>query len=423
MLRVITMAWRIDEQLIHGEIDNRTPGRTTGTLWFTGMEGPVTLDLVGNPWADLAGHHLTFKNPRPVEGDLKGLATHQEGTVGDMTASRKVKEPECSIEEMITRCKAGESFPWHWANCLYLEWFSTRNGRVVIETTAFELHIDADVAWTMSADDEVAQRARNAEALSNFVNQLAGATGFDPSAGLDDVDDDNDPQSAAEAKAQKETDWMNQLLDRVEARLDREGMDIDQYQTIYEEERERLRQETGYPPEPEGPPMTEEEQQAWIAEMNAITAEALAEAQTEAWKDEEEPQRPELLDRAMDFGIQLHRDIDAWLPPDATGEHPLREIVWGVQFASVKIGGALGQDDDEEWPPDPLFAGDTLVRLKKARDHLRDALRGLDSADAENLATAEWRIATRREVAEILGEVQHLIAEVRAILKDSEENP
>ena len=67
------------------------------------------------------------------------------------------------------------------------------------------------------------------------------------------------------------------------------------------------------------------------------------------------------------------------------------------------------------------FAGDTLVRLKKSRDCLRDALRALDAADQENLATPGWRITTRRETAELLGAVQQLIQEVREVLKDSDD--
>lgn len=109
------------------------------------------------------------------------------------------------------------------------------------------------------------------------------------------------------------------------------------------------------------------------------------------------------------------------MPEDATNEHPLREIAWGVQLAAVKIGGALGHDDDEPWPPEAMFAGDPLVRLKKSRDSLRDALLAMDSTDAENLAPAPWRIATRREIAEILGEVQKLIQELRDVLKKGEE--
>lgn len=111
------------------------------------------------------------------------------------------------------------------------------------------------------------------------------------------------------------------------------------------------------------------------------------------------------------------------LPEQPPREHPLIEILHGTRLASAKLAGALGcADDEEEWPPEPLFAGDTLVRLKKARDALRDALRGLDSADEEKLGSPEWRIGLRREIAETLGEVQQLIAEVRQVLADHEED-
>jgi hypothetical protein len=104
------------------------------------------------------------------------------------------------------------------------------------------------------------------------------------------------------------------------------------------------------------------ERAAWIEEENAAAEEALAEMEAEKWKGE------------------------------------------------------------EEWPPPALFAGNVPARLKKARDYLRDVLRGLDSADEEGLATVEWRAATRRETGEILGEVQRLIKEVRKVLADAEES-
>ena len=35
------MAWRIDEQVIRGEIDNRTPGKVRGQLWLVGRDEPI----------------------------------------------------------------------------------------------------------------------------------------------------------------------------------------------------------------------------------------------------------------------------------------------------------------------------------------------------------------------------------------------
>lgn len=415
---IARMAWRIDEQVVRGEIDNRVKDRVTGRIWFQGCEEPVELFLAGNPWADLAGHTLHFTNPDSKPGLRDGFATTQRGVVGDITASRKVKVPDCSEEEFIRCYEEKRPFPWHWANSLYLEWFSESNGRVVIETSNFELTISPEPAWTMDAEEEQAQRVRNAEALTKFMDRL-GAIAAKAHA---DVDfDDDEPQSAAEAQADADAAWMDRLLDRVTARIEREGRaDVD-FDQIYEEERERLRRESGMPPEPEPTREQVAERQSWIEEMNAAAEEALEEMESESWKNQPEPRSPELVERAMDFSVRLHHDISGWLPSDENAEHPLREIAWGVQLAAVKIGGALGHDDEEPWPPDALFAGDSLVRLKKSRDCLRDALLAMDSADEENLAPVEWRIATRREIAEILGEVQALIQDLRDVLKDEGE--
>lgn len=410
------MAWRIDEYVIRGEIENRTKGRLTGRIWFTGREEPVELDLTGNPWADLAGHTLRFRNPDPKPGETDGFNARQEGVVGDITASRKVKISDCSQEEFLKCYEERRPFPWHWANSLYLEWHSLTNGRVVIESGSYELEIDAEPAWTMEPGDEEAQRIKNAEALTDFMNRL-GAMFSE----ADEEFDDDEPQSEAEAKADAETEWMNRLLDRVTARMEREGVEEIDFETIYKEERERLRRECGIPPDPEPTPEQEAQRREWINEMNAAAEEAMREIEADSWKEKPEPQRPELLDRAMDFSIKLQDEVAEWMPEDATNEHPLREIAWGVQLAAVKIGGALGHDDDEPWPPEAMFAGDPLVRLKKSRDSLRDALLAMDSTDAENLAPAPWRIATRREIAEILGEVQKLIQELRDVLKEGGE--
>jgi hypothetical protein len=215
---------------------------------------------------------------------------------------------------------------------------------------------------------------------------------------------------------------MDQLLDRIEARLEREGLDEDSFERIHEEERTRLRKEMGFPPEPEPTPEELEEQQRWIDELNAAAEEAVQEAEADAWKDEPFERRdPELVERTRDLGLRLHGDIADLLPENPPREHPLLEVVHGMHLASAKIAGALaGVDDDEDWPPDPLCAGDSLVRLKKARGALRDALRGLDSADEEKLGSADWRTTSRRGIAEILGEVQKLITELRELLKDEE---
>ena len=96
------MAWRIDEAVIHGELDNTVEGRTTGRIWLVGRQEPLILDLEGDTWRDLAGTLLKFYNRNPIaHWDSTSLETEQLGLVGDMTASRRRKVPTVSDEELL----------------------------------------------------------------------------------------------------------------------------------------------------------------------------------------------------------------------------------------------------------------------------------------------------------------------------------
>ena len=426
------MAWRIDEQVIRGEIDSRTRDRVTGRIWFVGREEPVVLDLAGNPYRDLAGHVLRFTNPDPKPGDLSGLDPLQSGVTGDITASRKVRVPECSMDELMEHYRKREPFPWHWGNSLYLEWFSQRNGRVVIESSSFVLDLEAAGTWEMSPEEERDQQAANARALVGFMDLITGAVAeaheaerAAAMAGLpsldDDEEDDDGPVSSTELEADAHDEWMNTLLRRVDDRLRREGRDEMDFDDVYQEERTKLNRERGIV-EPEPTEEQLEEQARWVEEMNEICRQAIEDQDADAWKEEEEEDQDHpLQQRCFELGVALRHQLanNGWVKADDSAEHPLREVQFGVQIASAKLAGALGRGN-REWPPDPLFAGDALVRLKKARGHLRDALSGLDAADQGNLATAAWRNHTRAEVTAILEAVRALIREVREALADDE---
>lgn len=174
-LSLRTVAWRIDETLIRGEVDNRVRGRVTGRLWFAGRDEPVTLELAGNAWRDVAGHVLRFTNPAPkppTRGALDSFAAEQRGAVGDITASRKVKVPDCSMDELMEYLAAKRPFPWHWGNSLYLEWHGEFNGRVVIESATYQLEIDPEPTWIMSELEEMEQRRANGRAMVEFMDRL-----------------------------------------------------------------------------------------------------------------------------------------------------------------------------------------------------------------------------------------------------------
>src|SRR5258708_26807881 len=165
------MAWRIEENVVRGEIDNRTFGRVHGTVWLAGRDSWLVLELSGNCHKDLAGCRLTFTNPATKSESNLRLAVDQNGEVGDMTAARKVRV----IENFdYLEMKRGKKFPEHMANCLYLEWFSHANGRVVIESTEYEITVSEPV-WRLSPDEEIQQHEANADAMRSFMERAAGA--------------------------------------------------------------------------------------------------------------------------------------------------------------------------------------------------------------------------------------------------------
>jgi hypothetical protein len=163
------MAWRIEQAVIRGDIDNTVEGRTTGTIWLAGCDAPLHLSLDGDCWRDLAGTRLHFENPAARPGpETAGLAVDQCGVIGDMTASRKVKLPLVSDEQFETGCRDQQEIPFEWRNTLYLEWFDEFNGRVVIEASTFTLTISA-YEWQLDEDAEVAQKLANLHAMRDFM--------------------------------------------------------------------------------------------------------------------------------------------------------------------------------------------------------------------------------------------------------------
>lgn len=164
-----TVANRIEGAVVRGEIDNTVEGRITGWIWLLGRAKPITLDLAGDCWRDLAGARLKFRNPEATEHAR--LHDQQRGVVGDMTASRKCRVPLIPIEDYLEAKAAGEDPGEVWKNTLYLEWFSESDGRVVIETTDYELEL-SDPEWRMDGDAEEAQKLANMQAMRDFLARM-----------------------------------------------------------------------------------------------------------------------------------------------------------------------------------------------------------------------------------------------------------
>ncbi|HZI33257.1 MAG TPA: hypothetical protein VFF11_13030, partial [Candidatus Binatia bacterium] len=167
------MAFRIHDSVVRGEIDNRTRGIVRGKIWVEGRTEPVVLELKGNAWPDLAGCLLTFKNPleRVAHQHLESLRPLQNGMVGDLTASRKVRVFDVPLEEALEMIRRKEKPPEHMANSLYLEWFSQENGRVVVESADYQLEISAP-EWRMTPEEDRQRAADAAAGMDEFMRKL-----------------------------------------------------------------------------------------------------------------------------------------------------------------------------------------------------------------------------------------------------------
>jgi hypothetical protein len=152
------MAWRLHEHVLRGKIDNRARGRVRGEIWLAEINQPLVLELTGDCAPDVAGCELSFENPNPIPMTTKPPAQQQRGPAGDITAARKVRVFDVPIEEALAMCRRGETPPEHMANSLYLEWFSERSGRVVIESADYRLQI-SEPAWRFTRE-EIAERER-----------------------------------------------------------------------------------------------------------------------------------------------------------------------------------------------------------------------------------------------------------------------
>ena len=413
------MAWRLHQQLTRGEFDFTVRGRISGMLWLAGIDQPVCVELEGTPARDLAGHKLVVVNPQPMGKVPDGLSRIHRGVPGEMTASRKVRLLDEDIAGASGDQNGGKLFAWHWGNAVYLEWFSESSGRMVIESACYDVTIEHVGSWQLEPEDEACQQDATRAAMMSF---LARPT---PQSAGEFADwlpaEDEPPACAREAEADAEDARMSRVTDRVARRL-RELPDesADDFMRIYEEEREKLRKELGEP-EPEAlTPEQEKERNEWIDEMNRAAEEALQEMEQDPEFFAPHKNHP-LVERCHELcrnarsellRLGLISEIDS-------EEHPLQEWIFALQCASAKLAGALNPAvEDGDWPPSPVFAGSVLVRLKKARAYLRDALMALRSAAEDDLAPRLWLEFASTTTSSLLASLQERIDEVRDVLQD-----
>jgi hypothetical protein len=397
------MAFRIHDSVVRGEIDNRVKGIVRGKIWVEGRAAPVVLELEGNAWPDLAGCLLTFTNPqkRVPHAHLDSLEPVQRGSIGDLTASRKVRVFDLPLEEALAMIRRKEKPPEHMANCLYLEWYSVANGRVVIESADYKLTISAP-EWRMSPEEDEQRASQAAVGMEGFMKQLTEA-----------IDQQQRGQKDPE-EPWNEHDY-EKFLKECDARTDKYGELLDKYGDSDEAE-EKIAKEMGWQRE-----LTEEEaeeERRRIAEMNAACEAALNEPPPEPdphregvdWiRTEDGDLRHPLQHRCFESAVKVWQQADK-LGLDMTADKDLEQFISEFQTTGAKLAGALDGIARGEGFPEAAF---TVAYLKRALDHLHKSQAGLESVAPRKLLPKTMIAEARKELFEIREGILRLMDEFR----------
>ena len=378
------MAWRLDEAVEHGLIDNTVEGTTTGKIWLVGRDEPLILSLNGDCWRDLAGAVLEFENPEPsADADAVSLDTEQTGIIGDMTASRKARVPTISDEEMDDYMQRGKEIPTNWQNVLYLEWFSEINGRVLIEVTGFDLKI-SDREWAMDADAEEAQKLANLGAMRDFLAQVIRR--IEPDA--------ESPKGKASVRTEmNEYEW--------EERLKESDRLTDAYQEVLEK----------YMEDPES-----ERKEAFVMGWDGLLGSmADREESGEEYEDFDEDEDGDDDGSEWKSADDDDDEIEEADPWDTGKEHPLQANAHEIAMRAFNLVGREGGDDsanqrlvsnlmqvtaklagvlhdrDEDYGPE---AGFILAVLKRCLSWINESIGAAgelieSSDDVDNIAALE----------------------------------
>jgi hypothetical protein len=397
------MAFRIHDSVVRGEIDNRAKGIVRGRVWLEGRAEPVVLELKGNAWPDLAGCLLTFTNPqkRVLDPTLDSLHRMQRGSIGDLTASRKVRVFDVPLEKAMEMTRRKEKPPEHMANSLYLEWFSDANGRVVIESADYELTISAP-EWRMTPEENEQRARQAASGMEDFMKRLSDAI-----------------EQQKRGQKDPEEPWdehdYEKFMKECDARTDKYMELLDKYGDSDEADT-KIDKEMGWDRE-----LTEEEAEAesrHIEEINAACEEALNEPEPEP-----EPHR-EGIDWVRTKGGRLehplqHRCAESaikfWHQADELGleearDADLDQFIFEFQTTSAKLAGALSPIARGEGFPDAAF---TVAYLKRALDHLHKSQAGLEAVAPKKLLPAAVVADARKELFEIREGILRLMDELR----------
>jgi len=396
------VAWRINETVVRGKIDNRVHGKIVGRIWLLGRAESIALNLTGNCARDLAGCVVNFQNPlaKLTPDERVDLAAEQIGAAGDITASRKVRVFDVPLEEALRISKSGGRPPEHMGNCFYLQWFSEANGRVVIESTDYKIEITTP-EWSLSAQEEAEQTATTQQAMRDWLERLDEALQSQAPQEFD-ADEDKPLDEFGYEKLMREsdarTDKYMELLEKYEGHPDQEKIVAREMGWTWLEEALEADERGALPPgdEMEIPPLEPDpltEGIDWV-------------------RDKDGHVRHPLSKRAFESGVAIwHYCKDRGLLGE-DGDSDLHEMIFQFQTTGAKLAGALNslayRDEDS------LEGGLVVAALKRALGYLNASMAAADKVAEKKLIDPARLELFRHELFEVREEILKLMERFRS---------
>jgi hypothetical protein len=370
------MAWRLNEMVTRGVIDNRQKGKVTGTLWLDGQEAAIRLELDGDCDDDLAGCLLEFVNHNPRPDHSVGRFRDQVGAAGTITASRKVRTLPSDVRVEELNREMIEQLGW--SNSLYLEWFSKFNGRVVVELVDPEVRV-SEPAWSFTAEEK-AEREKLAEQGSGFVhmvkvNELQG-----------------DTEKPDEFLYEQALQSFDDYVLKFEELWEKYDGDPDRDQKIADELGCTLVHDGG------------EEDELTSEEPNDEIEGAPAECPEPLWW------RDPLMIRAKDLCVSVS-EFGKMGKLDLAASRRLDELQLGLAQGMAKLGDALHGVIEGNETRDPAFLVAVLKRSLNKYHLALETLNGMDERIVPGPTAQAWRteiLAIRQEIIDAMSRFRQL---------------
>lgn len=398
------MALRLSQSIVRGELDNRERGRVRGSIWLIGRDEPVRLELEGNCLRDLAGCTVRFSNPEArIAPDERTdvLRADQSGVAGEMTVSRKVRVLDVPLEEASRIAKAGGVVPEHKANALYLEWFSERNGRVVIESADFKIDEVSPHAWRLSEKDEEAQTELMRNAMRDWLERL-DAHQFSEEEPYDPEQDKPLDEFGYEKfmrESDVRTDKYMELLEKYEGHPDQERIVAREMGWEWIDELLDAQERGAIPPSepmdlPELVPNPLTEGVDWV-------------------RDKDGDIRHPLAKKAFEGAIAIHHYCRDNGLMGEDGDPDMMEVVFKYQTTAAKLAGALNSlaYDDENHSHEGGFV---VAALKRALNYLHACMAAAARVAQKKLIDVERQGRLENELFQVREEILALMQKYRA---------